>query len=332
MRNLSTKQFLHYLFEQTEPVVASPGAAEEENETLSLAKELMGKNPHLQNAAKNLKPDNLIDMGGYVFIRLSDSFTHVKRHFSGTDGNSKIPGSKFSEKYSNEDALVDLMKKIVSQSPTKENVAEGPGVKDKWENFDTGEVIGEDSVALASDYPNANPTEVEATEPIGRNVAIPAIVASGNRVVKVSEDGSFQPVVEPEEIEAASKDADGKYAIAQNIKTVDAPKKETKEVTLVLADIGLGKTKTQDGKKIVSLVTFFPGHEYGYKSKEDYSKNGYVFLSGKESQPLSSKVPLTESRIYKELIGKTTKTLTESYFDLSRWSNMAGMNSSRRII
>ena len=107
-----------------------------------------------------------------------------------------------------------------------------------------------------------------------------------------------------------------------------------------MADIGLGKTKTQDGKKIVSLVTFFPGHEYGYKSKEDYSKNGYVFLSGKESQPLSSEVPLVESRMFNDLFRKSDYAtiscgeqssvnypciLNEASFDLNRWQKMAGV-------
>jgi hypothetical protein len=313
MKFKSTNHFVAYLFEQTE----SPSETTTKDEggggktTLSVAKELVSKNKFLSDKAASMTEENLIDMDKYVFIKFPDTFDHTKRHFSGTEESDKIPGSKFLPKFSNENGLIELMKKIVSKPPTVEGVKEGPTTKDKWLNYDVGEIVGKDSVGKLTDYPNATPADTEANEPIGRNVAIPAIISGGNRVMKLAQDGSLTPVTQEQAAEAA-QDTQGKYVIAQNVKTIDAPKKDTTEVTLVLADLGENTIKTPDGKKVVTLVTFFPGHEYGYKSKEEYSKNGYVFLSGKGS--------LTESKIRAELFPEVRVG-----FDVGRWQRMAGL-------
>ena len=55
----------------------------------------------------------------------------------------------------------------------------------------------------------------------------------------------------------------------------------------------------------------------GFKSKEEYSKNGFVFLSG---QPTAG--ALTESRMFADLYGSAK---TQSSFDLNRWQKMAGV-------
>lgn len=304
MRFKSTKQFVNYLFEQTEL------QSETDNQTnLDFVKDLLRKNKFLSDKAEGLTDQNLVQMGEYVFLKFPDTFKHTARHFADTEKGEKIPGSKFLPKYSNEEGLLKLIEKIVTIPPTQENVKEGPTVKDKWLNVDVGEPIGKDSVGKAEDYPNASPVDADANEPIGRNIAIPAIISGGSRVMRADGD-KLIPITTPEEIKQASEDTDGKYIIAQKIKTIAAPKKDTNEINLILADLGEGQTKTPDGKKVVSLVTMFPGHEYGFKSKEEYSNNGYVFLSG---EPES----LKESKMFAELFNNNSNT--------SRWQKMAGI-------
>ena len=238
----------------------------EEVDQLQAAREIISKNTYLQRYADELSAENLVDAGQYVFLYLPDTFKHAKTsHMRDSD----LPGSKFSDAYLNDQALVDLVVELLTKKSEPNEVDPGPfGTKLKWFNVEMGKDIGEDSIIHKSKAKGKTPSTFDYREKIGNNRAIPAIMKQGLKVL----DADGNELSDPEQA-----DPEGQYIIQQDVPVIDGPLQPTDKLNLIVGEIGdLG------GKKLISLVTMYPGvSEPKAMNKKDYAELGYYFLSGK---------------------------------------------------
>ena len=236
----------------------------EEVDQLQIAKELLSKNKYLKDYADNLSDENLVDAGQYLFLALPGTFEHAKTsHMRGSD----LPGSKFSDAYLNDQALLELIVKLLKKKPNPDEVA-GEPPKLKWFNVEMGSDIGEDSIVHKSEVQGVNPRTFDYREKIGNNRGIPFIMKQGLKVL----DMQGNELSSPEEA-----DPEGQYVIQQDVPVIDGPLQPTDKLNLIVGDIG-----DVGGKKLISLVTVFPGvSNPKAMNKKDYAVLGYYFLTGK---------------------------------------------------
>jgi hypothetical protein len=239
---------------------------ESEDSTLEAAKELLRKNTHLQKYADGLTPANLKEAGNYIFLSMPDTFTHTK---SSHTRQSDLPGSKFNDEIINDESLTNLVVDFLKNADTPE-VDSGPyGTKLKWFNVDYGKQIGLDSIVHKDDVKGSKSRIYDYREKIGNNSRLPAILSQGLTVVDAK--GNEVKGITAENI------PEGEFYIKQDVHVIDGPLRPTNKFNLIVADLG-----EINGKKLVSLVTTFPGvSEPKAMNKKDYADLGYYFLTGK---------------------------------------------------
>jgi len=231
---------------------------------LEAAKELLRGNKYLKDYADKITEQSLVDAGPYIFLLLPDTFKHAKTsHMRDSD----LPGSKFSDAYLNDQALLELIVELLEKKPNPDEVA-GEPPKLKWFNVEMGSDIGEDSIIHKSEVQGTSPRTFDYREKIGNNRGIPFIMKQDLKVL----DMQGNELSSPEEA-----DPEGQYVIQQDVPVIDGPLQPTDKLNLIVGEIGdIG------GKKLISLVTVFPGvSDPKAMNKKDYAKLGYYFLTGK---------------------------------------------------
>lgn len=242
--------------------------AEAEGEvSLEKAKEILQSNNFLKDYADGLQDNNLVDAGNYVFLFIPEvTFKHAKTsHMRDSD----LPGSKFSDQYLTDEALLRLAVELLQKQPKPSEVQTSPyGNKFKWFNVGMGKDIGEDSIIHKDQAKGAVPKDFDFKEKIGNNRGIPSIMSQGLEVV----DSDGNRLSKPEDA-----NPEGEYYIKQPIKVIDGRLQPTDKLNLIVGELG-----DLQGKKFISLVTMFPGvSEPKAMNKKDYSELGYYFLTGK---------------------------------------------------
>lgn len=239
---------------------------ESQDANLEAAKELLRKNAHLQKYADGLTADNLREAGDYIFLVMPDTFTHAK---SSHTRQSDLPGSKFNDDIVNDEGLANLVVNFLKSAGSPEVDVTPYGTKLKWFNVDYGKPIGLDSIIRKDDAKNSKARIYDYREKIGNNKALPAILSQGLTVVDAK--GNEVKGITAENI------PEGEFYIKQDVPVIDGPLQPTNKFNLIVADLG-----EIDGKKLVSLVTTFPGvSEPKAMNKKDYADLGYYFLTGK---------------------------------------------------
>jgi hypothetical protein len=253
----------------------------EEIDLIQKAKEIMSNNPFLSSLVDKVTNESLVDIGqNMLFLYIpNDTFEHAKKSHT---VSAELPGSKFNENYINDESLLNLIKKVVQISPTPSQETVERGVKKlKWFNIELKNQVGLDSVVKKDDayLINHQSKPYEYKEKIGNIKAIPAILSSGDVIVKDSNGN----IITSENSKDIDQSGQTSYFIIQQLEVVDAPMKPTKKINLILAELG-----EIDNKKLVSLMTIFPGEAGAdLMNKQDYIKAGYVFVTGKEPQSIS---------------------------------------------
>lgn len=262
---------------------------ENKSSSLEQAKEILKKNPYMSHLADGLTEENLVDIGqGFLFVLSDDTFTHARNSHSAV---SDLPGSKFNNV--DDQTLMEIIKKVVSlKKPDETENRNGSNIY-KWFNVDMGENVGKDSLVTPKEAAKMGTHDYSFFEKIGNKRAIPNIIAQGLEVVD-SQDQNAQPISSDQPIEDEKT-----YYIRQPLKVVYGPQKDTKLVTLIMAELGI-----VDGKKLVSLMTVFPGYsDPKFRNKQDYIKAGFAFIKPKSaaiSESMIKKMILQELGILKK--------------------------------
>ena len=236
---------------------------------LEAAKETLRGNNYLKDYADELTEQNLVDAGQYIFLFLPDTFKHAKTsHMRESD----LPGSKFSDAYLTDEALLGLVVKLLEQKPKPDETDSSPyGTKLKWFNVEMGESVGEDSIIHKDKAEGATSRVFDFREKIGNNRGIPSIMGQGLKVL----DAKGNELSNPEEA-----DPEGEYYIQQDVPVIDGPLQPTDKLNLIVGEVG-----EIEGKKLISLITVFPGvSESSAMNKKDYAKLGYYFLTGETNE------------------------------------------------
>jgi len=237
------------------------------------AKEILSSNSSLSSLVNKFTNDSLVDIGkNMIFLYIKDeTFKHTKKSHV---VDSELPGSKFNKNFIKDETLLGLVKEIIKISPPPSPVVERGVKKLKWFNVELSKEVGLDSV-VKKDDPYLNKADVkpyEYKEKIDNIKAIPAILSSGNTIIKDSNDKT----ITTKDIGNIDQTGGTSYFIVQQIEVVNAPMKPTKKVNLVLAELGV-----LGDKKFVSLMTIFPGEGAAdLINKQDYIEAGYVFVTG----------------------------------------------------
>ena len=250
------------------------------------AKRILAKNRFLQKYANNLTVENLVEMGPYVFLFIPDAtFEHAKHSHK---RESDLPGSKFADSFLTDEALVNLVRRLLQKKPKPDEVDSSPyGTKLKWFNVDMGRDIGEDSIVHKSEAAGASPRNFSFTERIGNNQRIPDIMSQGLDVYEADDKGKFpfdaskKPDDSKKLSNASQADLEKVYFIHQPVSVIDGPLNPTEKLNLIVGHLGnVGGAK--GGRKLVSLITMFPGVSVpNAMNKKDYADLGYYFLTGK---------------------------------------------------
>lgn len=275
MRNLSTKQFLHYLFEQTE------------TEEKSKSEEDMSPKKMVAAAIDNTAPD------------------YMERSLAQRSPGPDAAGSTFLSKQTPE-SLKDADWKPLT------NNAEA--VKTPAVAFEA-DIPGKLGAADINDYPDDLEAVIQPAHGgkgihrgTGKLMAeLAAVLPSGMPEVGFTTIILGPSQSDPNKMQVWTFHPGAPSSQGTPIFLEDMKKEFGTEDDKILTTVGKAK---ELGFITLKNADALPMNKKAEALQEDF---------------LSSKVPLTESRIYKELIGKTAKTLTESYFDLSRWSNLAGV-------
>ena len=257
-----------------------------QGKVVSQAKQILAKNRFLQKYANNLTVEILVELGPYVFLFIPDAtFEHAKDSHK---RESDLPGSKFADSFLTDEALVNLVRRLLQKKPKPDEVDSSPyGTKLKWFNVDMGRDIGEDSIVHKSEAAGKSPRDFQFTERIGNNRGIPSIMSQGLGVYEADENGKFpldssgMPDDSKKLSNASEADPEKVYFTHQPVPVVDGPLNPTEKLNLIVGHLGnVGGAK--GGRKLVSLITMFPGiSEPKAMNKKDYADLGYYFLTGK---------------------------------------------------
>ena len=159
-----------------------PSHDQEGEVSLEKAKEILQSNNFLKDYADGLQGNNLVDAGNYVFLFIPEvTFKHAKTSHT---RDSDLPGSKFSNQYLTDEALLGLAVELLQKQPKPSEVQTSPyGNKLKWFNIDMDKNIGEDSIVHKDQAKGTVPRDFDFKEKIGNNSRIASILDQGLEVV-----------------------------------------------------------------------------------------------------------------------------------------------------